>query len=75
MVALPWLVFGAIAAVAGLRVSLAAEDEFERSMRLRGIDPEDVAHSSRTSAIRRNRIVGGLFVLVGVGLLAWGLLG
>jgi len=75
MVVLPGLVFGVISLLAGLRVSVAAEREFEGGMRLRGIDPDDVAEPSRSSAIRRNRIVGALFVLLGLGLLVWGVLG
>jgi hypothetical protein len=75
MVVLPGLVFGAIALLAGLRVYVAAEREFESAMRLRGIDPDDVEEPSRSSAISRNRIVGAGFVLLGLGLLAWGVFG
>ncbi|HKL29753.1 MAG TPA: hypothetical protein VJ898_10875 [Natrialbaceae archaeon] len=75
MVVLPGLVFGAISLLAGLRVFLAAEAEFEGAMRLRGIDPDDVGEPSRSSAVFRNRVAGAFFVLLGIVLLGWGVLG
>lgn len=75
MVALPGLVFGTLSLLAGLRVFLAAEAEFASAMRLRGIDPDDAAEPLRSSAVFRNRVVGALFVFLGVFLLGWGVLG
>ena len=75
MVALPGLVFGIISVLAGLRALFAPEAEFEAAMRLRGIDPDDVARPSRSSATSRNRVTGAVFVLLGIGLLLWGVLG
>lgn len=74
-VALPGLVFGTLSLLAGLRVFLAAEAEFSSAMRLRGIDPDEVGEPSRSSGVRRNRVVGALFVFLGVLFLGWGVLG
>jgi hypothetical protein len=75
MVALPGLVFGTLSLLAGLRVFLAAEAEFASAMRLRGIGPDDIGEPSRSSAVVRNRVVGAVFVLLGLALLGWGVLG
>jgi len=75
MVALPGLVFGTLSLLTGLRVFLAAEAEFASPMRLRGIDPDDVGEPSRSSAVVRNRVVGVVFVFLGLALLGWGVLG
>jgi len=73
---IPPLVFlGAATLVLGGYVTLNADAEFEAGMSLQGVDPREITARARQSGVRRNRIVGGAVALLGLGLLAWGVLG
>jgi len=53
---------------------LNARRELEASLYLKGVDPQAIDQSGRESAIRRNKIVGISCVIIGLGILTWGLL-
>ena len=52
---------------------LNARWEFEAAMSLQGVNPQTINQSGRKSAIRRNKTVGIVCILIGIGILVWGL--
>ena len=70
---LPSIVFGAVTLLLGLYLHLNAKWEFEQGMRLRGVDTGAIEARGTRSGVRRNRLVGLVLAVVGVGWLAWGL--
>lgn len=65
MVSQPLLALGGFFVLAGTYVHRNAASEFDRSMRLKGVDPNAVGDGSRRSGIRRNRLVSKGLVAVG----------
>lgn len=72
MVTQPLLAFGGLFVLVGAYVYRNAESEFDRSMRLKGVDPNAIREGSRRSGIRRNRLVSKIFVAIGVVVLLLG---
>jgi hypothetical protein len=71
----PFVLLGLVTVGLGAYTVLNARWEFEQGMRLQGVDPDRIDAEGQVSGVRRNQIVGGVVMLVGVGVLVWGLVG
>lgn len=65
MVSQPHLALGGFFVLVGTYVYRNAESEFDRSMRLKGVDPNAIREGSRWSGSSRNRLVSKTLVAVG----------